>query len=599
MEHFLPAVLSQFLFLLFDRKVLKKGSMHNRNDGLSRRVFLREATAGALAAMIVGVSHGVEVSEEDAKILAALPAKAPAKPQRPRKLLIFNLNVGYGGHSSISVAQAAFTAMGRKTGAFETVVSSDPEVFRRSSLQQFDAVFLNNTVGNLFTDQELRRDLLEFVYAGGGLIGVHGTSAAFLCWDGSNKDDWPEFGVMLGMRGAAHRAADEQVFMKVEDPTHPVTSCFNGQSFAMTDEFFRPMGTYSRDRSRVLLSFDLDKTDLRNEPHDGCYREDKDYAMAWVRSYGRGRIFFSTFGHQHATFHDPRLLPFYLAGTQFALGDLPASTIPSGKLTPALRAQEKLGWRLGVEAYTFHKGTFFETIEKAAALGVAFVGALSFQKVSSEIPKDLAPGLSDDELRAIRLKLDASGMRLLTYFLQDIPDDEAGCRAVFEFGRKLGIETFMSEPKVEALPLIDRFCLEYGIKVALHNHDRKASPHYWSPEAILQACQGLSPMIGACVDTGYWMREGIDPIKGVETLKERIITLQLHDLHTLGSDGQDVPWGTGKGRMEEFFQRLRELNISPVMFGLEYSRDFTDNLAAVRQCAEFFNKVSIRLGDNT
>ena len=45
--------------------------------------------------------------------------------------------------------------MGQKTGAFETVVSRDPEVFRPESLRQFDAVFFNNTVGNLFTDPAL------------------------------------------------------------------------------------------------------------------------------------------------------------------------------------------------------------------------------------------------------------------------------------------------------------------------------------------------------------------------------------------------------------------------------------------------------------
>lgn len=565
--------------------------------GVTRRGFMREAS-GAVAALAAARGWCDGAPEADPAVLAALPSAA-AVPGKPRRLLIFDLNVGYGngrGHASIPVANEAFSAMGRKTGAFETVVSRDPEVFRRESLKKFDAVFLNNTVGNLFTDPELRRSLLEFVYGGGGLIGVHGASAAFIRWEERGKEDWPEYGVMLGTRGAAHRAADEKVFMKVEDADHPVTACFGVQSFAMCDEFFRPGRTYSRDRSRVLLSFDLEKTDLSGEPRDGCYREDRDYAMAWVRGYGRGRVFYSAFGHGPATFRDPRLLPFYLAGTQFALGDLPASTVPSGRLTPALRAQEKLGWRLGVEAYTFHTHTFFDTVDKTAGMGLAYVGALSFQKVAKDIPKNFEPGLNDDELRAIRMKLDEAGVRLLTYYIQSIPGDEAGCRAVFEFGRKIGIETFMSEPPAEALPVIDRFCQEYNIKVALHNHDRKGSPHYWSPEAILKACEGRSPMIGACADIGYWMRGGIDPVRALETLKDRIVTLQLHDLDEVSAKGQDVPWGTGKGRTEDFLRKARELKIDPVMFGLEYSRDFTDNLAAVGQCAEFFNRVSMKIG---
>jgi len=82
-------------------------------------------------------------------------------------------------------------------------------------------------------------------------------------------------------------------------------------------------------------------------------REDQDYALAWVRQYGRGRVFYCTIAHSPSNFWDPKLLQFYLAAVQFAVGDLPAPTTPSNKLTPAMRAQEQLGWRLGLEAYTF------------------------------------------------------------------------------------------------------------------------------------------------------------------------------------------------------------------------------------------------------
>ena len=117
--------------------------------------------------------------------------------------------------------------------------------------------------------------------------------------------------------------------------------------------------------------------------------------------------------------------------------------------------------------------------------------------------------------RQIRLKLDASGVRLLTYYMHDLPADPAACRQKFDFARKIGIETFMSEPAPAALDTVEKLCDEYDIKVALHNHDRKASPVYWNPEGILKACQGRSKRIGACADIGYWMRSGIDPVKAM------------------------------------------------------------------------------------
>ena len=377
-------------------------------------------------------------SEEKQKIEAALPAKAFVTPRKPRRLLIFDLNVNYGGHASIRTSNLAFTRMGAKTGAFETEISKDPAVFAPDSLKRFDAVFFNNTVGNLFEDPALRQSLLEFVYAGGGLMGVHGTSVAFMKWPGA-IEDWPEFGIMLGARGANHKANDEHVFIKLDDPLHPINQPFGGD-FDYRDEFFRVHEPYSRNRVRVLLSIDTAKTDMKQTPSLGkVERADNDYALAWVRQYGRGRVFYCGFAHHPSVFWDPKMLQFYLAATQFALGDLPVPTTPSAKLTPAVRAQEKLGWRLALVP-SAKPLTLFETIDKAAELGLLYVGGANRQKVSPDIPKDFDDQLSADEMRQIRLKLDAAGIRLLTYRIDGTPSDKA-----IEFARRMGIEAVASD----------------------------------------------------------------------------------------------------------------------------------------------------------
>lgn len=278
------------------------------------------------------VPASIVTDDEKLKIEQAIPEKAIVAPAKPRKLLIFDLNVGYGGHRSIPYANLAFTLMGRKTGAFDTVVSHDPSVFKPASLKQFDAVFLNNTVGNLFEDPELRRSLMESVQRGGGLMGVHGTTVAFTKWPGA-REDWPEFGAMLGARGANHRENTERVFIKLDDPQHPLNRVFGGKGFEYRDEFFRVYEPYSRDRLRVLLSIDTQKTDLDRGPYRGKReRADNDYALAWVRSQGKGRVFYCTIAHHPQVFWDPMMLKFYLGAAQFVLGDLPASTTPSGKV---------------------------------------------------------------------------------------------------------------------------------------------------------------------------------------------------------------------------------------------------------------------------
>jgi len=526
---------------------------------------------------------------------SAVPTEAPASPTKARKLLIFDVNVGYPGHPSRFHANYAFGRMGEKTGAFEIVLTRDPEVFRCESLARFDAVFLNNTVGNLFEDPELRRNLVEFVYGGGGLMGVHGATVAFTKWPGA-VEDWPEFGVMLGGRGARHREFDERVFTKIDSPDHPLVRVFPAEGFEYRDEFFRVHGPYSRDRLRVLFSIDVDKTDLTpKESRWKQEREDNDYALAWIRNYGRGRVFYCTIAHNPEVFRDPRMLTFYLSATQFVLGDLPASTIPSDRLTPAISAQEKLGWRLGVTAYTFHRYTLFETIEKTEQLGLPHLGGLSFQKVSSEIDKPFDAKLNDAELQAIRLKLDDAGVRMLTCFYAKIPNHEEGCREVFEFARKMGVETLISEPPLESLDMIERFCEAYDIDLAIHNHGQKASPHYWSPEAVMKVCDGRGAHIGVCADVGYWMRSGLDPVAAVKTIGPRLFVVQLHDLDALTSEGHDVPWGTGAGKTEAFLTELHRQGVQPKMFGLEYSYDWYDSMPEVTQCVRFFNETTQEL----
>ncbi len=532
----------------------------------------------------------------------ALPAQATVQPAKPRRLLIFSRNVGYGGHrASRAHACEAFTLMGRKTGAFETTVSEDPVVFERESLQQYDAVFLNNTIGNAFSDPRLRQNLLEFVTGGGGLMGVHGTSIAFMDWQWPPIEDWPEFGNMIGARGAYHRDDKEQVWVKMDEPDHPLNQAFGGQSFERRDEFFRFHTPYSRRLNRVLLSMDVAKTDLSGfKPDEHLLRQDNDYAVAWIRNYGRGRVFYCSLAHSDSVFRDATMLQFYQDAAQFVLGDLNVPTTPSAKLSPAVLAQERLGWRLGIEAYTFHKFTFFETIEKTAQLGLPYLGGLSFmQRVSEDTPKNFDHYLTDDELRHVRLKLDSAGVRLLTYYAQDIPDDEAGCRRLFEFGHKMGIETFMWEPKPEQFDLLDKLANAYGINVAIHNHGQNISPHYWNPEGVLKACEGRSKRIGAAPDLGYWLRSGIDPVEAARLLKDRIITVQMHDLHAPGANGHDVPWGTGIGRSEEFLRELHRQGIKPTMIGLEYSHDWFESMPRIAQCIEFFNATTLKLAAET
>ncbi|HTU21418.1 MAG TPA: ThuA domain-containing protein [Gemmataceae bacterium] len=267
------------------------------------------------------------------KIEAALPEKAPAKPKKPRKVLIFTLATGYV-HASIPTGAKALELMGKKTGAYDVVVSRDSAVFDPDRLKEFDAIVMVSTTGELFgakgsqkagTEEQARAErrrqsLLEFVAGGRGLVGIHAAS--------DSSYQWPAYGQLIGGYFNGHPWG--KITMKIDDPKNPVNACFGGKEYTIQDEIYTFKAPYSRDKLRVLTSIDLEKSGIKKGN-----RADNDYAVSWIHKSGKGRVFYCSLGHRDETFWNPVILKHYLAGIQFALGDLPADAAPSRKTKTA------------------------------------------------------------------------------------------------------------------------------------------------------------------------------------------------------------------------------------------------------------------------
>jgi type 1 glutamine amidotransferase len=256
--------------------------------------------------------------ENRQKIEAAVPKTAPAQPKKPRKLLVVDLQAAYGGHGSLPYSNVAYQAMGKQTGAYEPVFNNDLANLRYDKLRQYDALFLNNTVGPIFDATEVREGILRYVREGGGLIGTHGTGRASL--------DWAEFGEMLGAYCGPHTTSDEKITIHVDDPKSPLVQGIDPQPFHWVDEIFRfPSPPYTREKLHILLTMTPDTV----QTCAGCTRPDGDYAVSWIREYGKGRVFYSVLGHTASDYWTPWILGHFLAGIQFALGDLAADATPS------------------------------------------------------------------------------------------------------------------------------------------------------------------------------------------------------------------------------------------------------------------------------
>ncbi|MDP2897677.1 MAG: ThuA domain-containing protein [bacterium] len=269
--------------------------------------------------------------EQIKQIEDAAPETAPAKPAKPRRVLVWGHS---WTHTPNPFAEKAVEILGKKTGAFQAVVSDDPRLLLGDRLPQFDALVLNNIhepepfLPEDFTkldperqaaarqfDQAVKQSIIEYVHSGKGLVGIHAATAAF--------QNWPEFGDLMGGYYAGHIL--QEVTIKLDDSAHPINACFEGKPFKITDEVYIFGAPYSRDKLRVIASLDL------SQMADPGKRPDKDYAVSWVRAFDKGCVFYTTLGHEPATYWNPLFLRHLLAGVQFVIGDIEGETAPMTK----------------------------------------------------------------------------------------------------------------------------------------------------------------------------------------------------------------------------------------------------------------------------
>lgn len=251
-------------------------------------------------------------------------------------------------------------------------------------------------------------------------------------------------------------------------------------------------------------------------------------------------------------------------------------------------------WRLGTQAYTFKKFTFYEAVDKTASLGLNWIEAYPGQRLSGDRPDArLTHEMPAGIRKEVKQRLAETRVRLVNYGVVGLPNDETECRKVFDFAKALGIETIVAEPSPEALDLIESLCSQYKIKVAIHNHPKDSQ--YWHPDKVLEVCKGRSKWIGACADTGHWMRSGVDPLEALRKLEGRIISFHFKDLNQFGErKAHDVVWGTGKADVEALLKELHRQGFQGV-FSVEYEHNWENSVPEIRQCIEYFNKVAGRL----
>ncbi|MCZ2073553.1 MAG: ThuA domain-containing protein [Bryobacteraceae bacterium] len=256
-------------------------------------------------------------------LLVGSPATLPAQ-QTKKKVLAIGEVKGFQ-HDSVSHALATIWKLGQESKLWDTYIRTDSQLITKKklgsnakNLDYFDAIVFYTT-GELDMDESQKADFLSFIHDDGkGFVGIHSANDTFY--------KWPEYGKMIGGYFDAHPWNQFQAPIIVEDRDFPATRHFP-KEFVIHDEIYQ-VKDYSRGDVRVLMRLDENKIDLNNK---NVHRKDKDFAVTWVKNYGKGRVFYSSFGHREDALDRQDVQKMYLEAVKWALGLTQGDATPRPK----------------------------------------------------------------------------------------------------------------------------------------------------------------------------------------------------------------------------------------------------------------------------
>ena len=205
-----------------------------------------------------------------------------------------------------SVAERHFRAL--SDGVFDVTITQNGADLTREALSRVKAVVFFTAINPPGTDVDA---LVAWVREGGAFIGIHSTANTY--------QGIPAFGELLGARydrrpWRTAQAPQTKVRVKVLDRTHPSTRHL-GESFEIADDIYQ-FKDLDRTSVTVLLSLDPSSLDLENPKMN---RNDTVLPVAWTKTLGQGRVFYTALGDWEPTWSDPRYRTHLIQGIKWAM----------------------------------------------------------------------------------------------------------------------------------------------------------------------------------------------------------------------------------------------------------------------------------------
>lgn len=287
----------------------------------------------------------LSVSTLALSLLSIRGSEALKPEQKRKKLLVVTVTKGFR-HDSIPVAEEVIRRLGEETQKWDTdFVRNDEDMAQKmtsEALSNYDAVVFANTTGVLPIPNP--DAFLEFIKSGKGFVGMHSASDTFHNWTTSKEIPSP-YVKMIGGEFKTHgRQCEVEAY--IADPKHPalkdVAAAGKEYNPATGTKVNLQMNTSPEggiwkafDEIYILQNIDRENLHLLlwldKHPDDGSKEANQpgENLISWCRSYGKGRVFYTSLGHRREMWLDPHYRKHITGGILFALGLSKGSTKPT------------------------------------------------------------------------------------------------------------------------------------------------------------------------------------------------------------------------------------------------------------------------------
>ena len=242
------------------------------------------------------------------------------------------------------------------------------------------------------------------------------------------------------------------------------------------------------------------------------------------------------------------------------------------------------GFALGIQSFSLRHYTFEAALDIVRALGLTHVELIPETR--------LGPILFGEHLRVTEsgAAIDAAlaacaqrGVAISAHGVNAMPD-LATAQRLLAFAQRARIPVLTIAPSAELLPELDALCAAHpSVRLAIHNH----GPHLpWETiDEIRGAIAGRHPNVGACVDTGHFIRSAADPVEAIRTFGARVHGVHLKDFVEAGAFADGCILGHGMLDLAAVFGALREVEFGGAL-SLEYEENSEDVVPDLVACLE-------------